>query len=190
MARVKGTILMPYVKSIRSDKTGRFDKYLTEEDKKIVSSQILASSWYPLETHFNCMMALTKEIAKDNMQMVRDWSHSFVDSSYMQVYKNLFSETDPRKAIKGHQLMFKTLFDSIEMDLEEVSDKEYIGTYKGADPLLEPFYYSAVGIIERSLERSGAKGINIQFLSKSWEGDPETKIKISWAQWIPPKKPS
>ena len=94
----------------------------------------------------------------------------------------MFADTDPRKAMKNRGLMFKTLFDSVEMEVEEVAENEFITTIKGFDPSFEPYYHIAMGVLERSLEHAGAREVKIEFLAKSWEGAPQTQAKISWAR--------
>jgi len=183
MAKIKGSIFTPWVKTIRKDKSGAFDKYLNDEDRKLISGKILTSSWYPLETYMKVVNAVIKEFAKDDMELVWRWGRDFVDQSYRDIYKNLFSETDPKKVMKSHQLMYKTLYDFVDVEAEEVSDNEYILTYKGVDPSFKSFFYSALGTFEKSLEEAGAKGLKVEFIDKNWEGAPATRVRFSWTNW-------
>lgn len=183
MGRVKGSIFTPWVIGVRADKSGACDKHLNDEDRKIISNQILASSWYPFETYINVSNAVVKELAKDDMELVRQWGRDFTDSTYRHIYKNLFSETDPKRAMKSHQLMFKTLFDFIDVDVEEVSENEYIVKFGGVEPNFEAFFYSTLGTFEKALEYGGAKGLKAEFIDKSWEGAPTTRVRFSWTRW-------
>ena len=183
MARVKGSIFTPWVKTIRKDKSGIFDKYFSDEDRKLISGQILTSSWYPLETYMKMVNAVIKEYAKDDMDEVWRWGRDFVDDSYKNVYQNLFSENDPKKVMKNHQLMYKTLYDFVNVEAEIVSDNEYILKYEGVDPNFKSFFYSALGTFEKSLEHAGAKGLKIEFIDKNWEGAPATRVRFSWTSW-------
>ena len=184
MAKVKGSIFIPWVIGVRADKSGACDKNLTDEDRKAISGKILASSWYPFDIYKNCVNAVVKEIAKGNMELLRQWGRDFVDSTYKHIYKNLFSEKNPKRAMKGHQMMFKTLYDFVSMDLEEVSESEYIVKLEGVEPDFKPFFYTAIGTFEKSLEYAGAKGLKAEFIDKSWEGAPATRIRFSWDSWV------
>jgi hypothetical protein len=53
MVKVKGTMIVLFVKGIRADKSGRHDPFLTDQDRGIISQQILPSAWYPAETYKN-----------------------------------------------------------------------------------------------------------------------------------------
>ncbi|MFC1884089.1 hypothetical protein ACFL2O_04900 [Thermodesulfobacteriota bacterium] len=183
MGQVKGSIFIPWVIGIRADKSGACDKHLTDEDRKVISNKILASSWYPIENYMNIVNTVVKEIAKGDMRLVRQWGRDFTDSTYKHIYKNLFSESDSRRAMRSHQLMFKTLYDSVTVDLEEISENEYIVTFKGIDPNFKPFFYVTLGTFEKSLEYGGAQGLEAEFIDKSWNGASETRIRFSWESW-------
>jgi hypothetical protein len=183
MSQVKGSIFIPWVKGVRGDKSGACDRYLNDQDRKIISGRILASSWYPYDTYRRCVEAVSKEVAKDNMDIIRGWGRDFVDKEYKDIYKNLFSETDPRKAMKSRKLMYKTLYDSIRVDLEEISETEYILSFKGVEPDFKSFFAMAIGVMERGLELNGARGLKAEFIDKSWNGAHQTRIRFSWVGW-------
>jgi uncharacterized protein (TIGR02265 family) len=148
----------------------------------------MANVWYPMETFINCFRAVSEEVANGNMQIVRDWGRWFADTTYYRIYRHLFIPTDARRAMKRHEMMFDGLFDFVQFEVEEISENEFIGTMKGFDPSFEPIYHMVAGVMERSLEVTGAKGAEIQFLARSWKGDPETKMKFSWSHWTPPEQ--
>ncbi|MFC1884094.1 DUF2378 family protein [Thermodesulfobacteriota bacterium] len=183
MGKVKGSIFIPWVKGVRGDKSGECDKYLTDEDREIISGHVLASSWYPFETYLNCVNAVANVVAKDDMEKIRAWGRDFVDMAYKGIYKNLFSEKDPRRAMKSRQLMFKTLYDFVTAELEEISENEYVVTFRGTGPEFKAVYYSWVGVMERGLELSGAEGLKAEFIEKDWNGSPKTRVRFTWSGW-------
>ena len=66
------------------------------------------------------------------------------------------------------------------MDLEEVSESEYIITIKGVDSDFKAFFHAILGTFEKSLEYGGEKGLKVEFIDKSWEGSPAARIRFSW----------
>jgi hypothetical protein len=188
MAKIKGSMLLNFVKAIRSDKSGRFDKYLNEKDKKIVYGRVMANAWYPMETFINCFNAVFEELAEGNMETVREWGREFVDTTYSKIYRHLFIPTDARRAIKSREMMFDGLFESVQFEVDEISENGFIGTLKGFDRYFEPVYHMVAAVMERSLELGGAKGVEIRFLARRWKGDPETKMKFSWSRWTAPEQ--
>lgn len=183
MARVKGSILVGFVTMIRADKSDVFNKYLTDEDRKIVSGRVLAMEWYPQETFMNCFKALFVERARGDKKVAWDWGRHFSDTYYQKVYKHLFRKTDPKTAMRNHEAMYKTLYDSLEMEVEEITGKESVAVIRSSEPLMEAYYHVLMGALERGLELVGAKDVKIEFLTRSWEGAPETRYKVSWAGW-------
>ncbi|MFC1884092.1 hypothetical protein ACFL2O_04915 [Thermodesulfobacteriota bacterium] len=184
MAKVKGSVFIEWAKGVRGDKSGACDKYLTDEDRKIISAPILVSSWYPFETFRRCINAVCEVFAKGNTEIIRGWSRKYAENTYKDIYKNLFSgKTDPISAMKSRQMMFKTLYDSVRMDFKEISESEYIVTFRGVEPDFKLYFLTVVWIMERSLELSGAKGLKSEFIDKSWNGASQTRVKFSWDRW-------
>ncbi len=180
MAQVKGTILVDFVKTIKADKIGAYDKYLTDEDKQILSSRILPSSWYPYETFKNCFGAVVKVLAKDDMETVRQWGRIYGEAIITSVYKGVVKEGQPMESLDKYRTYVRNMFDFGEFEGERISDNETLLRIKGFDPDFKPIYYMMAGWIERSLELCGAKNIECVFQEKAWEGDPETSIKCTW----------
>jgi len=180
MARVKGSLLVDFVKGIRADKTGAYDSYLTGQDREIISQRVLASAWYPFETYKNCFNAVVQEAAKGDMEVVRQWGRTYAESILKNVYKNILVEGNPEGILRKLGQIRNLLFDFGDFDGSLISDKKAMMTIRDFDPQFEAFYHLVRGWYERTLELGGAKNVRSQFVAKSWEGDPETSIELSW----------
>jgi len=180
MAKVKGTILIDFIKTIKADKSGTYDAYLTDRDREILSERILPSGWYPYETFRNCFSAAVKVLAKDDMEMVRKWGKLYGESIITSVYKGIIKEGSPMDSLKKYGTYIRNMFDFGEIMVEALSDNEAMIVIKDTDRDFEPLYYMMVGWIERSLELCGAKDIKTELVSKSWEGAPVTSVKLTW----------
>lgn len=180
MAQVKGTLLIDFVKTVKADKSGAYDAYLTDQDRKIISEHILPSAWYPFETFKNCFNASVMVLAKGDMETVREWGRLYGEAIITSVYKGLIKGGSPLESLKKYGIYIRNFFDFGEILIEAVSENEAIVTIKEMDNDFEPLYHMVKGWIERSLEMCGAKNISVEFISKSWEGKPETSIKYSW----------
>jgi uncharacterized protein (TIGR02265 family) len=180
MPKVKGTILVDFVKTIRADKSGRFERYLGPEDKKIISERILPSAWYPLETFRNCFRAVVSELAKNDMEKVRQWGRLYGESIITGIYKSVLKEGAPMDSLCKYSSHIRNLFDFGEIKIEPVSDHEAIVTVRDLDFNFEPQYHMMRGWLERSLELCGARNIKTEALEKAWDGAAETRFRISW----------
>lgn len=181
MARVKGTMLIEFVKNIRALGTDKFMAFLTNEDREIISQKILPSAWYPFETYKRCFTALVNVVAKGDMEMVRQWGQVYGEQIIKSVYKTLIVDEDPGLIFKKYRSLVKGFFDFGKFDMEEISEGEVLIKIIEFDPSFEAFYHVLRGWVEKSLEMSGAKEVKSEFVSKSWQGDPETSIKLSWS---------
>lgn len=180
MAKVKGTMLVGFVKAIRADKSGVYHSYLTDQDREIVSQRILASAWYSFETYKKCFQAVVQVAAKGDMAVVREWGRDYAESILKEVYKNIIVENNPQEIFMKMRQIQKLLFDFGDFDGSVVSEKKIRLQIKDFDPKFEAFYQLIRGWFEMSLELGGAKNVQSQFTAKSWEGDPETSIELAY----------
>ncbi len=181
MRNVKGSILLPWVKAIKANKTGAYDRYLTEKDKETLSKLILPSSWYDFETYKNCFTAVVDVEAKGALEVCHDWGRAYSDVIMSSVYKRAIKKGDPKAAMDQFTFVYKSMFSFGKVISEFVSDREMIVTIEDFDPHLEAWYYVTRGWLERFIELCLDKKVSSEFLTKSWRGDPATRIKTTWA---------
>jgi len=182
MAKVKGTILIDFVKTIKADKSGTYDPFLTDEDRKIIDERLLASAWYPYDTFKHCMQAAVHILAKDNMDTVHQWGRMYGEAIVTGVYKGMIKEGRPMESLQKYNSSVRNLFDFGELRVEPKGDNQATMKIRGFDPDFEPQFHMIAGWIERSLELCGAKDIECRFEEKSWEGGDETSLALSWKE--------
>ena len=72
--RVKGTLLLDYVRMIRANKELDWDEYLETEDWEVINSQILSSQWYSYDSFRRIAYGVFKVIGKsENLSISRDY---------------------------------------------------------------------------------------------------------------------
>jgi uncharacterized protein (TIGR02265 family) len=181
MGKVKGTVLVDFVKTIRGDKTGVYDSYLTPADKEIISSRILPSAWYPFDTFKNCFQAVVRVLADNDMEKVRQWGRLYGENIITSVYKGMIKDGQPMEMLEKYRTYIQSFFDFGEFDLERLADNHAVIIMTGFGEDFPSQYYMMAGWIERSLELSGAKDIKSEFVAKTWEGAPDTRLDIKWS---------
>ena len=180
MRHIKGELIKKIVVPIRADKSGVFDKILSEEDKNIVSSTILTANWYPYDTFKRCYNAFADVYAKGNMEVCRQWGSAAGEELTTSAYKTVISDKNYKVAFQKLQLLWKMHFDFGELDVNFISDNELQITLKDFDPDNKVFYYFARGWYEQVLIMCDCKDVKSEFLEKSWEGAEDTIIQLSW----------
>ena len=92
--KVKGTMIVDYVRLIRAHKDIDWDKWLADEDWEIINSNLMASSWYPYLLFSRMGWAAYQEIAGGDPEMIRAFGR-FNMQNLLKVYKNLLTPNDP-----------------------------------------------------------------------------------------------
>jgi len=177
---VKGSLFVDFVKTIRANKTGAYDSYLFDEDRKVLEGRILPSSWYPFETYKRCFQAVGKVVAHGSDSVYRGWGRQFCDEIMLSIYKRMLSDTSPMQTMRRYVSMFSMFYDFGTLELEERSENEVVLAFRDFDRDFAELYQLFYGWIERSLELSGAKDVQMNFLTCSWLGAPDTRFQIQW----------
>jgi hypothetical protein len=178
--RIKGSILVDFVKTIKADKTGAYERYLTAQDKNIINQRILPSAWYPYETFRNCFNAVFEVLAKKNLDMVRQWGRFYGEQIIESLYKGLLKQGHPLDYIRKYEVYIKNFFDFGKIEVIEEAQNQVLIKMSEFDPEFPPLYSIMLGWLERTLELCGAKNIKMEVVSKSWEGAKETAVRFKW----------
>lgn len=180
MRTIKGIFLKKVVSIIRSDKSGTFDRYFTEEDKQVINSTILSSSWYPFDVFKKCFNALADVFANGDMEVCRQWGVADGEELDESIYKTVVKDRNYKVAFEKIKLFWKLQFNFGGLDLNFVSDNQVQATITNFDPDFEVFYWFTLGHWEKILEYYDLKNIQSEFLTKSWEGAGDTTYQFSW----------
>jgi hypothetical protein len=99
-----------------------------------------------------------------------------------QFHQDLIVPQDPRESLMRVQVLRSTFFDFPAVDLEYLSDREArFRIDYGMSPRAEQAAcHQALGFFEELLALAGAKHSKVSLLSRTWEGDPETLVELSW----------
>jgi len=181
MKRVKGTALVNFVKTIRANKSGVYDQYLTEEDKDIISRKILAAVWYPYETFKRCFNATFEVIAKKELQMVEQWGRLYGELIMTDIYKDTLKKGDPLDHIKKVPVYIRTFFDFGQGEAVVEKPNRVVIKLTDYDPDFAPLYHFLRGWFQRMAELCGGQNVKCEFVNKSWEDKTNTTTYlVSW----------
>jgi hypothetical protein len=180
--RVKGSLFVEFVKTIRANKTGIFDRYLTQEDREIISQRILSNIWYPYETFKHCLTAVCEVIAKNDLEVVKEWGRLYGQAIMTTLYVSILKQGNPLSYINHIGLLVRNFFDFGRVEIVIESETRAVYKIFDFDPEYAPVHYLLNGWIERTTEICGAKKLKCETISKSWAGDDCTSIRFSWAK--------
>jgi hypothetical protein len=178
---VKGSIFIEVVKRIKKDKSGVYKKYLTNEDWDVISQNLLPSSWYPYEPYKNCLKAIFKVVAKNDLEVAKEWGRTSCQAVMTGIYASVLKKKcDPLSFIKQYDTTYRNFYDFGQTVVIAEGKNGALYQLSDFDEQFALVYYAIQGWIERGLELCGAKNVSSEFVTKSWEGKPFTSIRFTW----------
>jgi hypothetical protein len=179
--RVKGSMVLDYVKIIRDNKDKDWNRYLAPSDWEIINGKVLFSNWYPFEAYRRIAFAVFKIIANGNLDVARAFGR-FNIIGLMKVYENLVVPGDPAAGVEKLARIRKTFMEG-DLDIQ-VLDKSKngltfsvpIGKAEQEKEHADAFAYTVMGNLDEIVARSGGKNVKIVV-----EPYPEKyDLKVSW----------
>jgi hypothetical protein len=188
MSKIKGALLMEFVRLIRDNKDRDWNKYLTEDDKKLVFGSVLPNAWYPLEVYEHAGRAIFNEIAQGKPENAKLWGKFVIEDLGKRFYHNLVKFEDPMGAIERCKTFLQHWFRFDDpgfqpIEVEKISEHQAKVTisYDHAYEAFEGYAYQSCGQFERIVELNGGKEVTVQIVEKNYAGArPFVVIMISW----------
>jgi len=131
--------------SIRANKNGAYDTYLSEDDNKYINQRILDSAWYPYDVFKNCYNAVCKVEAKENIKIIENWGYNYGKSVLDRIYKEPLRKRDLQSAVKSYNNLFRLWFNFGKQYGEIISENEVHIFIEEFDKNFKLFYHIASG---------------------------------------------
>jgi len=188
-AKVKGSVLLDYVRFIRATKDKNWDKYLKKEDWDLLKSRILPAVWYPYEHFFRLGEAVFKEIAGENLEVARQFGRLNAETLFKGTYKGIMESVVSSGAgimrfLERYAAMTPGLFNFSKISVEKVNERHaklhITGELKPEEMLSDAYFAQLSGTVERVVELCGGKNPKVALTAKEWEGAPDTELDIGW----------
>jgi hypothetical protein len=178
---VMGTLFVDYVRMLRARKDVYWPDHFLKEDLPFLTQRIAPDAWYPMATFERMGVAILKFIAQGDLETVRAFGAASVDW-LMEQQPTLLAKGDPRESIMRFQVLRQSFFDFPALEVNGVSDSDAqlrIAYQMGA-MAEEAASFQTMGFFHRLLELCGATSVESKFTSRSWAGDPETLLELTW----------
>jgi uncharacterized protein (TIGR02265 family) len=180
--KVKGTLVLYFVKTVRKIKEVDWNKYLKPEDWEIINGFILPAKWYPFDFYKRCSMAAFHLLSKGDLEGARTNGQMLAKYLFSTTYRSFSTLNDPMRALNQFVQMYGSLFNFSSLRIEKVDPKKAIifHLYDTDDKDNIPYSKQLQGMYEVMTQMTGGKNIRVEITAKQWEGAPETKWEISW----------
>jgi hypothetical protein len=172
--KIKGTIIIDYVRIIRANRDRDWDKYLEPEDWGIINNSVLPSAKYPYESGRRIGFAVFKEIANSNLDTVRVFGR-FSAKNLLDVYKNLIIQGDPAATIEKLCQLNRTFSDKeSELSVAEkgegfVKCKFVFPSFETEDLFMDAYCHKLIGTLEEIAFQAGGKNVSVNLQKNAGE---------------------
>lgn len=180
VTKVKGSMFVRFVRSIKADKTGMCESLLTDEAREVAQSLILASKWYPFSVYKSCFEAVCRVYIKSDPEAMRQWGRTYGEETMKAIYGMVFEKTSALAGMKAFRDIASSVYDSVKIESEMISDNEIEITVTEFDPDFEEWYLVGQGWIERTIELVIQEDVTSRFVERSWLGAPATVYRMKW----------
>lgn len=180
---VKGTLILDYVRLIRSNPDRPWSKWLRPDDLEIVHGQVLASGKYPFSAFSRIGYAVFKEIAQSNLETVRGFGHFFI-KGMMEVYgKSVLVAGNPVATIDKFTQLYKIwMIGGGETSMEKLADNKLVFRITPPDEgqgeeVTKAYMHQVAGQIEELIKLSSGATCRAEVINtpKGWEFIAEWK---------------
>ena len=179
--KIKGSLLVDFVRMIRTFKDLDWNKYLKPEDWQVINSIVLPSKWYPLELYKRCSWAGFMLLAKGNLEVARANGQMSAKRMFESTYKSVVAAKDPLKALNQFVMTWSSLSNFSMIRFEKITDKQAkIHRMDYDQQGEEAFCQQMAGMFETAVEMTGGKNCKVILSSKKWQGAPDTTFDINW----------
>ena len=93
--KVKGTMLIDFVRMVRSNKNLDWNKYMQPEDWDFINSKILPSNWYPFDFYARLGWASFNLVGNGDLELARLNGQIMAQHLFETTYTSMVKFKDP-----------------------------------------------------------------------------------------------
>lgn len=179
--KVKGLFFLPWVKIIRSDKSGVFNRWIQNEDKEFLTGRLFASSWYPFASYERFVTAVAESFGRGDEQTIYSWGYDFSLDILTGTYKIVIMQNQPLKSLEKCVDLSTLFFDFGKLETKAIGEKSIELHISDFPPNFKYLYWIKRGWYARLLVLCGAEKVESKFTLSSWQGAPKTVIEYTFS---------
>lgn len=174
--------IVDYVKKNHSENFQQWIDSLPEKSKEIIGKPVLPSNWYPVEEAAVIPTEKMGELFFDNDTVKSAWQSGrfSAENALTGIYKFFVQAASPQFIIGKAGRILATYYDPSEIKVVDKGDKFVrlqITKFGTPNVVLES---RICGWIERAMEISGCKNIEVLVPQSFTKGHPTTEITVTW----------
>lgn len=179
--RIKGTFLKDYVKIVNATRDKDWERFLTEDDWKIIGSMILPTQWYPAETMGRISEGIFELLTGRSLPFIREFGRSSAPRFFDDVKQFLLKDDIPT-ALNAWRLIADRYVDEMRVMIDEIGPHHAHVSYYPVDgaPSFEHYREVQAGNLEWLVSVNGGKNPASEFHEEAREGRTACIIRVTW----------
>lgn len=187
--QAKGIIVLEFVKIIRKAKDKRLLESLTPDERNLVASQILPSSWYPYDFFARMLTSVHEKLSNSRTEAAIDMGRYIATTLLQGHYAMYLKVGDPAATLRGFGTYFKNYFNfgraftaiPDEDDGEKKPNYVMLGLEEFPD-MPRPLCLIIQGMTVKAAELAGGIEPSLNELSCAAMGDSRCWARIEWRE--------
>ncbi|MFH2137103.1 MAG: hypothetical protein ABII88_01175 [Candidatus Omnitrophota bacterium] len=155
---------------------------LTEEDKKIVNTERMASvRLLPLDSVVRFMEIVIRDLAAGDERIALKMGKIVGDLELNSIYRVFITTIgNPEFIVKKTPMIFEALHDSGKLTFEKSEENNFLMTVTGFSKNQRVYEFGMMGWIKYYFELSGVKSVKAEIIKSIGAGEKEAQYKFSW----------
>jgi len=182
---VKGTAVKSIPEFVRKNFPLQYQQWLNalpESSYKIMNGLLFTNNWYPLKDSLIVPMRVISNIffGGDEIRTARTMGRFSAEIALTGIYKFFIQFGSPKYIIEKGGRIFSAYFQPSEMVIVNFTNNSllvHITIFPESDEIVEN---NIAGWMERALEISGCKNVNIDITQSLARNDKVTEFRFSW----------
>lgn len=148
---------------------------------ELIGSNILSSVWYPMKDGLlEPTKAMCEIFYNGDARGAQDAGIYSAYKSLHGVYKIFIKIASPDRLMKRAEQLFSSYYDPARIELNKLSDRNYIVRFSEFDPPSPYIEHRVAGRIKKALEICGGKDIEIEVIQHASNKNEFSKLLIKW----------
>jgi hypothetical protein len=184
--KIKGLTIKTTPEFVRKNFPARYTEWinaLPASSRAIMSSHIVVSEWYPITEALTIPLRTVAQVFYNNDMKTAVWEMGRFDAEYALtgIYKLYVKLGSPGHLISRAGRIMAAYYNDAEINIAESENNRIVLHIVKFDEADEAIEYNMAGWIQRALEISGCKGVEIELTRSLARKDPVSEFIITWA---------
>lgn len=184
MIEIKGAVIIDTINAVKT-RSGEqvFNNILSqldEQTKLIFSNALLATNWYSFDGFIKFLELDIKFTANGNKKELQKRSEALIEKQLTGIYKIFVKFGSPEFVLTRMSSLHQRYFNGVNIEVTMEGSIKAIIKYIGFSKQHKLFEYSLLGFYKKAMEISGAKNVQIKYLTSMEEDKGFCDLEITW----------